>query len=86
MIYQGQPPCDPNTWEVHLDQRRAIDAWIRSREVICALPQRASVLKPDRAGKPLFLKKAEWTNDFQAACAQADLDHRLILLDFFSPT
>jgi hypothetical protein len=24
-----------------------------------------------------------WTNDFQAACAQADLDHRLILLDFF---
>jgi hypothetical protein len=27
-----------------------------------------------------------WTNDFQAACAQADLDHRLILLDFFSPT
>ena len=59
MIYQGQPPCDPNTWEVHLDQRRAIDAWIRSREVKCALPQRASVLKPDRAGKPLFLKKAE---------------------------
>ena len=59
MIYQGQPPCDPNTWEVHLDQRRAIDAWIRSREVKCALPQRASVLKPDRAGKPLFLKKVE---------------------------
>jgi len=27
-----------------------------------------------------------WSNDFQAACAQADLDHKLVLLDFFSPT
>ena len=27
-----------------------------------------------------------WTNDFKAASAQADLDHKLILLDFFSPT
>jgi hypothetical protein len=27
-----------------------------------------------------------WSSDFAAACAQADRDHRLILLDFFSPT
>ena len=33
-------------------------------EVKCALPQRASVLKPDRAGKPLFLKKAEASTEF----------------------
>jgi hypothetical protein len=27
-----------------------------------------------------------WSNDFKAACAQAELNHKLILLDFFSPT
>jgi hypothetical protein len=27
-----------------------------------------------------------WTNDFKAACAQAETDHKLVLLDFFSPT
>jgi len=26
-----------------------------------------------------------WTHDLKAACAQADIDHKLILLDFFSP-
>ena len=64
MIYQGQPPCDPKTLEIHLDQRRAIDAWIRSREVKFALPQRASVLELDRTYKPLFLKKTEASTEF----------------------
>jgi hypothetical protein len=64
MLYQGQPPCDPKTLEVHLDQRRVIDAWIRSREVQCALPQRASVLELDRTWKPLFLKKTEASTEF----------------------
>jgi hypothetical protein len=27
-----------------------------------------------------------WTSDCKAACAQAELDHKLVLLDFFSPT
>ena len=60
MIYQGQPPCDPKTLEVHLDQRRAIDAWIRSREVKGALPQRVSVLELGCISKSVFLyeKKA----------------------------
>ena len=56
MIYQGQPPCDPKTLGVHLDQRREIDAWIRGREVKCALPQRVSVLALDHTGKLLFFK------------------------------
>src|SRR5215813_6561670 len=64
MIYQGQPPCDAKTLEVHLDQQRAIDAWIRSREVKFALPQRASVLELDRTCKPLFLKKTEASTEF----------------------
>ena len=64
MVYQGQPPCDPKTLEGHLDQRRAIDAWIRSREVTFALPQRASVLGLDRTGKPLFLKRTEASTEF----------------------
>ena len=64
MIDQGQPPCDPKTVEIHLDQRRAIAAWIRSREVQCALPQRASVLELDRTCKSLFLKKAEASTEF----------------------
>jgi hypothetical protein len=33
-----------------------------------------------------YMTTIHWTNDFKAACAQADLDHKLILLDFFSPT
>ena len=61
VVYQGQPPCDPKTLGVRLDQRREIDAWIRSREVKCALPQRASVLELDRTGKPLFLKEMSKT-------------------------
>ena len=27
-----------------------------------------------------------WSHDLKAACAQAAIDHKLILLDFFSPT
>ena len=27
-----------------------------------------------------------WTDDFDAACQQAGQDHKLVLLDFFSPT
>ena len=57
MIYQGQPPCDPKTLEIHLDQRRAIDAWIRSREVKEAVPQQASVLELGRTYNTLFLHK-----------------------------
>src|SRR6266446_3107279 len=55
VVYQAQPPCDPKTLGVLLGQRREIDAWIRSREVTCALPQRVSVREPNRMCKPLFL-------------------------------
>jgi hypothetical protein len=27
-----------------------------------------------------------WTDDFDTACQQAGQDHKLVLLDFFSPT
>jgi hypothetical protein len=27
-----------------------------------------------------------WTDNFEAACEQAGQDHKLVLLDFFSPT
>src|SRR6266487_2290683 len=64
VVYQGQPPCDPKTLGVRLDQRREIDAWIRSREVQCALPQRASVLELDRTCNPLFLKRTEASTKF----------------------
>src|SRR5947207_14994878 len=64
VVYQGQPPCDPKTLGVRQDQRREIDAWIRSREVQCALPQRASVLELDRIGKPLFLNETEAPSTF----------------------
>ena len=64
MIYQGQPPCDPKTLEIYLDQRREIDAWIRSREVKFALPQRASVLELGRTCNPLFLKKTKASTEF----------------------
>src|SRR5947199_4764156 len=57
VVYQGQPPCDPKTLGVRQDQRREIDAWIRSREVQCALPQRASVLEFDCTCNPLFLNR-----------------------------
>src|SRR6266446_5719321 len=59
VVYQGQPPCDPKTLGVRLDQRREIDAWIRGREVTGALPQPVSVLELDRTCKPLFLKQTE---------------------------
>src|SRR6266581_7319640 len=55
VVYQGQPPCDPKTLGGLLGQRREIDAWIRSREVKCALPQRVAVRAPNRICKPLFL-------------------------------
>jgi len=51
VVYQGQPPCDPKTLGLHLDQRREIDAWIRGREVKFVLPQRASVSELDCIGK-----------------------------------
>src|SRR2546430_9457165 len=57
VVYQGQPPCDPKTLEVRLDQRREIGAWIRSREVKCALPQRTSVLELECICKLLFLNE-----------------------------
>jgi hypothetical protein len=58
VVYQGQPPCDPKTLGVRQDQRREIGAWIRSREVKCALPQRASVPELDYIDKPLFFKES----------------------------
>ena len=64
MVYQGQPPCDLKTLGVRLDQRYEINAWIRSREVKCALPQQASVLELDRTCKPLFLKQTEASTKF----------------------
>ena len=27
-----------------------------------------------------------WTDNFETACRQAGQDHKLVLLDFFSPT
>jgi hypothetical protein len=27
-----------------------------------------------------------WTDNWEAACAQAGQEHKLVLLDFFSPT
>ena len=36
--------------------------------------------------KDTHMTTIHWTNDFKVACAQADRDHKLILLDFFSPT
>jgi hypothetical protein len=28
----------------------------------------------------------QWTESFETACQQAGQDHKLVLLDFFSPT
>jgi hypothetical protein len=39
-----------------------------------------------RNNKDTPMTTIHWTNDFKAACAQADVDHKLVLLDFFSPT
>ena len=64
VVYQGQPPCDPKTLGVRLDQRREIDAWIRDREVKCALPQRVSVLALDHTYKPLFFKQTKASTKF----------------------
>src|SRR5438132_4554657 len=57
VVYQRQPPCDPKTLRVHLDQRREIGAWIRSREVKCVVPQRTSVLELECICKLLFLQE-----------------------------
>src|SRR6266536_5163388 len=59
VVYQVQPPCDPKTLGVLLDQRREIDAWIRRREVKCTLPQLVSVLELDRTCNALFLHEIE---------------------------
>jgi hypothetical protein len=59
VVDQSEPPCDPKTLGVRLDQRREIDAWIRSREVQCPLPQQALVLELNRTCKALFLYEIE---------------------------
>src|SRR5438270_3918523 len=59
VVYRREPPCDPKTLWVRLDQRREIDAWIRSREVQAALPQQAAVPEPSRTCNALFLHKIE---------------------------
>ena len=64
VVYQGQPPCDPKSLGVHLDQQREIDAWIRSREVKCTLPQRTSVPALDCACKSLFLNETKASPEF----------------------
>ena len=64
VVYQGQPPCDPTPLGVDLDQRREIDAWIRSREVKCVLPQRIPVLALDCACNPLFLNETKAFPEF----------------------
>src|SRR5215470_12036622 len=58
-VDRREPPCDPKTWWVRLDQQREINAWIRSREVHDALPQQASVLELGRTYNALFLHKIE---------------------------
>jgi len=64
VVYQGQPPCDPHSLGVHLDQRREIEAWIRSTEVKCTLPQQTSVPALDCVCKPLFLNETEASPEF----------------------
>jgi hypothetical protein len=59
VVYRREPPCDPKTLGVRLDQRREIDAWRRSREVKEALPQRVSVLDLGRTCNALFLHEIE---------------------------
>jgi hypothetical protein len=59
VVYRREPPYDPKTLWLRLDQRREIDAWIRSREVKEALPQQASVLELGRTYNALFLHKIE---------------------------
>jgi len=36
-VYQGQPPCDPKTLGVRLDQRREIGAWIHGKQHLANL-------------------------------------------------
>jgi hypothetical protein len=59
VVYRREPSYDPKTLWLRLDQRREIDAWIRSREVKEALPQQASVLELGRTYNALFLHKIE---------------------------
>jgi len=62
--YQGQPPWEPQPLRVHVDQRREIDAWIRSREVQWALPQRLSVPALDCACNPWCLNETKALPEF----------------------
>jgi len=64
VVGEGQPPWDPKTLGLHLEQRREIDAWIRSREVLCALPQWTSVPELDDICKPLFLNELKASPEF----------------------
>jgi len=57
VVGEGPPPWDPTTLGLHLEQRRAIDAWRRSREGHCALPQRIAVPELDCICQPLFLNE-----------------------------
>jgi len=59
VVYRREPPCDPKTLWVRLDQRREIDAWIRSRKVKDALPPQVSVLELGQTCNALFLHEIE---------------------------
>jgi hypothetical protein len=37
-------------------------------------------------GEDRHMTTITWTDDFDTACQQAGQDHKLVLLDFFSPT
>ncbi len=37
-------------------------------------------------GEDRHVTTIAWTDDFDTACQQARQDHKLVLLDFFSPT
>jgi hypothetical protein len=37
-------------------------------------------------GEDRHMAPIQWMDDFDTACHQAGQDHKLVLLDFFSPT
>jgi hypothetical protein len=51
-----QPPWDPKTLVIRLDQRREIRAWRRNREVASCHPQSLPVSAPLPSSKPLFFQ------------------------------
>src|SRR5215213_9941592 len=64
VVLQRELPCEPKTVGVLRGQRHEIDAWIRSREVKCALPQRVSVLELECICNLLFFKETEGSTTF----------------------